>query len=401
MTTDLEQRLRVAFGEDAQHARLANPEGPVDRNERPPASHQGTHTAGWLVAAAVLIVAGVVGVLLIRDGGEGDREVTTSPGPTPRNGSIVTGDGEGWPAGAAAPTRPDDAQSHVWNGFDSDSGSFLYVSSSSSSRVWVLDEDGEEVADVDCGSRYCGDRAIFGPGVDEVTLFMFDGTEGWADPDGLKVVAWDGTVRDTLGISAAFTEDANGVLEQELAAVAWSPDGTRLAVVTVPKYECDPLQDPCAAQVWTFDRDGNDPQLVYTEPSDGRVDPGSWGPPEMEDLAWSPDGRSLGVVVVPLHLGRPTWPRLDVLRFQPDGTVRTETLYDYDRTRPADSTLVQSDKGTTFAFAWSPDGTRIAVAGESGVEEISAEDGQVLARHPGLGVDGHGGGTDLAWLPPA
>ena len=33
MTTDLEQRLRLAFREDAHRARLVNPEGPVDADE--------------------------------------------------------------------------------------------------------------------------------------------------------------------------------------------------------------------------------------------------------------------------------------------------------------------------------------------------------------------------------
>ncbi len=207
-------------------------------------------------------------------------------------------------------------------------------------------------------------------------------------------------MRDTLGIAAAFTEDDRGVLEQELADLAWSPDGTRLAVATVPKYECDPLLDPCASQVWTFDRHGGEPQLVYSTPGEGPIGPRRWVPTEIWDLAWAPDGHSVGLVAVPaVYLGDPTWPRLDVVRFQPDGTVRTDTLHDYRRARPADSLLVQSDKGETFAFAWSPDGTRVAVAGEDGLEEISAVDGQVLARHPGVGVDDEGHSHDLAWLP--
>ena len=154
MTTDLEPRLRLAFREDAQRARLVNPEGPVDADERPPAPHQGTHAARWLVAAAVLIVAGVVGVLLIQDGDEGDREVTTSPGRTPRNGSIVTGDGDGWPAGCrGAPAGRDDTQLTI--GTPSiRPGSFLYVSSGP--RIWILDEEGDERADFVCGRSPAG-----------------------------------------------------------------------------------------------------------------------------------------------------------------------------------------------------------------------------------------------------
>jgi hypothetical protein len=401
MTTDLEQRLRVAFREDARRARLVNPEAPVDADERPPAPHQGTPTARWLVAAAVLIVAGVVGVLLIRDGDEGDREVTTSPARTPRNGSIVTGDGDGWPAGAAAPARPDDTQSHDWNGFDSGSGSFLYASTRSLTRIWVLDEDGDERADFVCEWETCGRGAVFGPGADEVTLVVWDAAQAWEVPERLQVtvMGWDGTVRDTVDVSAAFSYDANGDVEQSLAALAWSPDGTRLAVRTVPRSACDPRQDSCAAQLWTFDRQGHDPRLVYTASWDDTVEPGRWWASSSGDLAWSPDGRRLGVVEAPAVLGDPAWPRLVVLRFQPDGTARADTLYDYDRAGPPDGYLRQMDYGATFPFAWSPDGTRIAVAGESGVEEISAEDGQILARRPGVGSDGDGHSHDLAWLP--
>lgn len=399
MTTDLEQRLRAAFREDARQAQLVNPEGPVGPDELSPGPQQGTHTARWLVAAAVLIVAGVVGVVLTQNGGGGDREVTTTPGPTDVNGSIVTGDGDGWPAGAAAPVRPDDTQSHVWNGFDAGSGSFLYASAGSLTRIWVLDEDGDERADFVCGREVCGRGTVFGPGADEVTLLVPDPERGWEAPDRLQVMAWDGTVRDTVDISAPFSQDPNGTLEQSLAALAWSPDGARLAVGIVPGYGCDPLQDSCTAQVWTFDRHGQDPRLVYTAPVDDRVEPRSWRPPRIGDLAWSPDGRSLGVVVAPQPLGDPIWPTLVVLRFRPDGTVRSDTLYDYERPGPADSYLIQMWYEHTFPFAWSPDGTRIAVADESGVEEISAEDGQVLARHPGVGVDDEGHGQDLAWLP--
>lgn len=398
MTTDLEQRLRVAFREDAERARLVNPTGPVDADEQPPGPPQRTRTARWLVAAAVLLVVAGVGVLQVRDGDEGDREVTTSPGPTPRNGPIVTGDGDGWPTGAAAPARPDDRRSHVWNGFDPASGSFLYVSAGSPTRIWVLDEDGHERADFACGWEACGRGAVPGPGADEVTLVVWDGAQGWDVPERLQVTAWDGTARDTIDISAAFSHDADGAVEQVLIALAWSPDGRRLAVHTVPRPGCDSVQEPCAAQVWTFDRQGRDPRLVYTAPSDDSVEPGSWWQPRSGDLAWSPDGRSLGVLVLPSPLGNPDWPRLVVLRFSPDGTVRADTLHHYDRAGPPDSYISQMDYGATFPFAWSPDGTRIAVAGEGGVEEISAEDGQIVARHPGVGTDGEGHSHDLAWL---
>jgi len=399
MTTDLEQRLREAFHEDARHARLVNPDQPVDLDERRPGLHRGTHAGGWLVAAAVLVLAGVVGVRLFRDGDDPGREVATSPGPMAPNGRIVSGDGSGWPEGAAPPERPSGRgpDTHTWDGFDPVSGSFLYAAAG---RIWVLDQDGDVKADFTCGSGACGGRAVLGPGADEVTLLASDRPSGWEFGDGLQVTGWDGTVRDTVDIAAAFTRDANGTVEQELETLAWSPDGTRLAVATVPGAGCDPLQDPCEGQVWTFGPHGEDPRLVYTARTDGRVEPGDWRPPEIGDLAWSPDGRSLGVVVAPQPLGDPTWPTLVVLRFQPDGTVRSDTLYDYERPGPPDSYLMQMWYEHTFPFAWSPDGTRIAVGVERGVEEISAEDGRVLAEHPGVGVDDEGHSLDVAWLPP-
>ena len=390
--------------DDIPLVRLADPD-PVEV-----ARHRHRHrSTGWLAAAAVLIVAAAVAVVLVEDGGDGDR-VTTTPGPSEVNGSIVADDGDGWPSGATSPVRPDYDEivampgptlgsTHDWDSFDPRSGSFLYMSPGPSSRVRILHQDGEEIAAFDCESSYCGGRApVFGPGPDEVTLFEFDDEHGWVDPDGLRVVGWDGAERDTLGVAAAFTEGADGFPEQELHSVAWSPDGTRLAVATVPQPECDPSpDDPCVPEVWTFDRNGHDPQRVHTGSSDFRGDRYGWVPAVIADMAWSPDGRSLGVVVGGVDLDRRPRPRLDVIRFRPDGTVRTETLHVYGRTRPADAS--QSDAGATFAFAWSPDGTRIAVAVEGGVDEISAEDGRVLARHPGVGVDDDGDNRDLAWLP--
>ena len=393
MSTELEQRLRVALHEDARQARLVNPDGPV---EPPAAQRRPTRTAGWLVAAAVLVVAGVVGALLLRDGGEGDRRVTTSTNQT--NGTIVTGDGDGWPSGAVAPDRPDGRglDPDLWDAFDAGSGSFLYTGVG---RIWVLDRDGDEVADFSCGPPGCPGNVVFGPGAEEVTGLAVDDLQGSELPQRLRVTAWDGTARDTIDISALFTRDPNGTPEQSFGAMAWSPDGTRLAVATAPGEGCDPSQDPCAAKVWTLDRHGQDARVVYSAPTDDRVAPGNWRAPKIGDLAWSPDGRSLGVVVAPQPLGDPAWPRLVVLRLPPDGSVRADTLYDYASMRPADSYLMQMWYDETFPFAWSPDGTRIAVADRSGVVEISADDGQVVARHPGVGVDDEGHSHDLAWLP--
>ena len=316
--------------------------------------------------------------------------MSTTPGPTEVNGSIVTGDGFGWPEGASTPQRPEGREGYDeygWDAFDPDTGSFLYVSYTSGRRIWILDEEGGEEADFACDPVGCL-SPVFGPGSDEVTM---------AAPENgrqLQVMAWDGTVRDTLDISRAFTRDANGMFEQFIGALAWSPDRSRVAVGLISGYGCEPSRDPCAIQIWVFDRNGGEPQLVHTA-RDQSVEAEDPSQSVIGDLSWSPDGNSLGVVVAPR--GRPTRPSLVVLRLRSGGAVRSDVLHDYDDAQSSYSHAEQYDYGDEFPFVWSPDGTRIAVASGDGVAEISSEDGSILARHPGPDPDGHV--HDLAWLP--
>ena len=156
--------------------------------------------------------------------------------------------------------------------------------------------------------------------------------------------------------------------------------------------------DECGAEVWLFDRDGGDPQLVHTatpaDPTDGELRQ----PPVLAGLGWSPDGRSLAVSIATPPLGRPTWPQLIAFRFEPGEPVRTDVLHVYDDVVTAGTQLVYDEEYTRFTFAWSPDGTRIAVTGSGSVVEISADDGRTLARHPGSGGNGVAGDA-IAWLP--
>ena len=196
----------------------------------------------------------------------------------------------------------------------------------------------------------------------------------------------------------------------QLGTLAWSPDGSRLAVSTEaegtqPENVCDPTGGECVAEVWIFDRDGGDPQLVHTANSPHPEDAEYGEPPVFADLAWSPDGRSLAMSVTSPPLGGATWPTLVALRLEPGEPVRADTLHVYDDVVPAGASL-RPWQYNQFTFAWSPDGSRIAVTSggggseNPGVAEISADDGRVLARHPGAaGRRDPNGVYGLAWLP--
>src|SRR4029453_10609260 len=292
MTTELERRLTEAFHEDAQNARLVNPDGPAAGELYAPAEPPRSHTGRWLAAAAVVVLV-VAAIALLRNAGDDsdgpvDVVPTTTTVPmtdTPSTGSIVTADGHGWPEGAAAPGGPEGEYS--WSDFDPATGSFLYVEFLSS-RVWVLSEDGDEEAEADlqCNFGGCAGGTVFGPGPDEVTGVVRDETCSGPDdcdhgpvlPERVQIVSWDGTVRDKVDISAAFTRDGNGTAERHLGAPAGSPAGSRLAVSTEPggtepAEGCDPVRDECVAEVWIFDRDGGEPQLVHTATSAHPADP--------------------------------------------------------------------------------------------------------------------------------
>ena len=230
----------------------------------------------------------------------------------------------------------------------------------------------------------------------------------------LQIISWDGTVRDTVDISAAFTRDANGTAERTLAALAWSPDGSHLAVGTQGAERCNPyevaqgrlVRCPRARRSVTSaaPRCGSSTGTAATrswctppppaDPTDGE----HRQPPVLAGLGWSPDGRSLAVSIATPPLGRPTWPQLIALRFESGEPVRADVLHVYDDVVAAGTQLVYEEDYTRFAFAWSPDGTRIAVTGSGSVVEISAERRPRPGRHPGSGGNGVAGDA-MAWLP--
>ena len=296
------------------------------------------------------------------------------------NGSILQANSGYW-AGDTAPPAPAQEQAFSWNGFDQDTGSFLYYTTSQG-RMWVVDEEGL-VAEIDCPSAAdCGRNEMdtFGPGPDEITVPSLDRRS-------VHVIGFDGTLRDTLDISAASLAPG-----QDLSDLAWSPDGRRLGVSTEFEIstECDASTGPCGT-IWIFDRDGGEPRSIYTERSTQHT--------VLRDLAWSPDGETLALLVAPSGFRtedpEQALPRLVALRVAHGEQVRAKTLNVYDDYGVEGKvTVVPDDYHVAFPFAWAPDGTRLAIIRGDEITEISAESGEILARHPGEGPEG-----PLAWLP--
>jgi WD40 repeat protein len=308
------------------------------------------------------------------------------------NGRILfAGDCDFWDEGTAPP-RPGVAPYCLWDAFDQDTGSFLFVSRPDPRTVWVVGEDGP-IAEFDCAGLGICDfvinhrgRIAFGPGPDPDVVTV----PGDDQPQSAQIVDLNGG-----GASRRFSPPL--AQWQQITDLAWSPDGSRLAIGTYaqPGYVCD---DPCGPNVWISDRERPTWKLVYSERADD-----DWAgaePTTIVDLAWSPDGRSLALLSAPDQLGsavaRGVWPRLVAIRLQPGQPAYSDTLHvydDYDWGKKNPGVFVTDDVDLHFAFAWAPDGTRIAVTSKGGIAEISAEDGNVLAEHPGDGIYG-----PLAWL---
>lgn len=306
-----------------------------------------------LATVAALVVGGFAGARSLSGdeaapvppAEQGDREIEPM-----RNGRILHGEN--------ASRWLEEAPDYAWSAFDQDTNSFLFITE----RILGIGEDGV-IADFDCpSSAGCGAFGSFGPGLEEVTVPVVKNQSCCE----LQVIGFDGTVRDTLDISDVVNQG------QHLSrGVAWSPDGSRLAISTGPEDGCIAS---CEGKVWILDRDLSDAQLVFTERGSKQ--------PVLSNLAWSPDGASLALISGEDDADPDI--RLVVLRLRPGQPAREKTLHVYDvddwREEEGNEALLSALYNLHFAFAWSPDGTLIAVTSMGGVTEISAEDGEVVAR---------------------
>jgi hypothetical protein len=349
------------------------------------------------VAGAAVVVAGVVaaGALML------DGPARTAPPVKPVQPTPGTGIVHGFERGAydgvpdvsvlslpAAGSEPFPS----WEAFDQDSDSFLYpqlrpvnVGGSHPTfedvRTLRVLAPGltEPVATIHCVEQ-CDWMYSFGPGSDEVTTLV---GRGGTLPRTAQVWGYDGMLRTEIDL-VTVVGPGWGIADLE-----WSPDGSRLAVSTFPgRWEPDCPSDehptrsgtPNVARVYLLDQTGRDPTLVFEQGPDPALDLRT---PTLDDLAWSPDGKRLGLISSTYcEYPQPRSPRLYSLDIASD---RASALYRFDDT--VDDFIADS----THGFAWSPDGTRLAVTSGAGIAILSS-DGQLVT--PTRGSER----GPLAWL---
>jgi WD40 repeat protein len=207
-------------------------------------------------------------------------------------------------------------------------------------------------------------------------------TASW---DEITFVAWhpNGTLlavghRDTVQIIDTTTMQVLNVfsgLNEQVTAPAWSPDGNKLAIANGPQLD-----------IWQQPWDPNAAQLVLSYSSNWR-----W----LYALAWSPDADKIAVGDVAvlevwdvsgpapeLLLSSEPGGRITDMVWSPSGALLANTSLDHRvlvwdiTTGNLLSTLrVLNDPVTSFpsefkvmtlGAAWSPDGTRLAIACEDG-----------------------------------
>lgn len=332
---------------------------------------------GRVVAACAVVAAVAAGTFATID-----RQGTALPpakDPEVVNGPIINA---GERLFGAVPTLPSEGPYPLWQAADPTSGAFLYASEGA--PMVIVDETGV-VADIGCGRVPCDlgpypGNAAFGPGEDELTFTLT--SESAESAQTLRIIGYDGDVREDIDLSQAGMPEGSGP-----DLIAWSSDGRQLAMAMDETPE-----------VWIIADDGSEARLVHREDAPQQLVDGRYvNEPVVVDLAWSPDGSRLGILVANGSQGEEgdpgdpshPLPRLIAVPAQGGGA---QTLHTFDFRDP--HSTVPANYVRNWAFAWSPDGTRIAVTHEGGIAEISATDGAVLAEHKGFNDYG-----PLAWLP--
>lgn len=176
-----------------------------------------------------------------------------------------------------------------------------------------------------------------------------------APPSGVYRMRADGS--GTVQLTKGFvTTRFDGYLEDEVASLSWSPDGTRIAVVMSGSGECPP----------------SDIGIVKADGSG--ASPVEHFPPSLtaRSVAWSPDGKRLAFGSV--HCSDPGFGERDLVVMNADGSEVGAPVRGY---------------GT----AWSPDSTNIAIAADDGLYVVNV-DGTGLRR-----VTEAAGSAGALWAP--
>lgn len=241
-----------------------------------------------------------------------------------------------------------------------------------------------QVANLPCHGHSATSRSVetFGPGPRELSVWGLPCGSG----DGLvQVLGPGGIARRTIDLSAVLA-DGDAIV----TGMDWSPDGARLAVTTMEAARIG--ESSASGHIWLVGRDGVDPQRVYTA-SHGR---GTAPAAHISHVAWSPDGSRVGFTEMHAISSRPWSPRFQFISLLvpaagEEGPGSQKTLYEFSLPPSdwRDSQYLLPEAFGTPEFLWAPDGTRVAVAVRSRVLELSAEDGGVLATHPGFREDGY------------
>jgi WD40 repeat protein/serine/threonine protein kinase len=203
-------------------------------------------------------------------------------------------------------------------------------------------------------------------------------------PDGATLASGSVDCRVKLWDVATCRETRTLLLEQEVRAVTFSPDGRRLAVGTRGEYRTRPDR-ACSVSVW-------DAATGTRQPSD--LCPGNG----VVCLAYAPDGRTLAVgcedelvrlwdpeprpefVSLPGHRPDEAW----AVAFSPDGQTLASSGDDglvrlWDVATGRQRALLKGHESLVTCVAFSPDGSRIAGGGFDKVVKVwDAATGQVV-----------------------